>query len=610
MAAQKSMSDYINKAVERYSSLFKLPSHKTILTELFVVSLFFGIVISVPLKSYPYNLALGLTLGVILFALNLMADYLTHRGNPKADPVFNWRRCSALSLYSLLFWSILVSVGSVANLFSVGMWFRFFLLGFCAAVALRLLVYSAVSFAGTGRIILLAVVLPALNIVPVAYTALTWNAVQLDSSLLAFSALSIIVTSVTIFSFMFTINRVGKQIIGVNSLSVLKAFLATWTEDLNAPFEHLFARFSQERNIELSVLSFRDKKGNVKALMVVPAFHPGPFKNLGSSDLPYNIQKALESKMGENCVVSVPHGLSGHDLDLATQEENQLVLERVLKLSDVVDFGKDASPCLRIKKNGASVTCQAFNKCAFVTLTLAPETMEDLPVELNSAIAKVSKKNGLSTAIAVDAHNSIQGPFKIEEAIDPLEEAASISLQRVSESPVTDFQVGAAKVTPQGFSLKDGIGPGGVIALVVSVGKQTTGYITIDGNNMVSGLRERILSALSELGINEGEIFTTDTHAVNAVVLDARGYHPLGEAIDHETLIKYIKEATTKALANLEPAEVGWRTETVPNVKVIGEKQIQALCMLVDKASKRARNAAITILPIAAGVLAALLMLL
>ena len=604
------MNDYINKAVERYSSLFKLPSHGTILAELFIMCLFFGFMISVPLTSYPSNLAVGLTLGAILLALNLTADYLAHLGNPKTDPVFNWRRCSALSLYSLLFWSVLVSLGLAVNLFFAGIWFRFFLLGFCTALALRLLVYSAVSFAGIGRILLFAVVMPALNVVPVAYTALTWNAVQLDSSLLAFFGLSIIVTSVAIFSFMFVINRVGKQIIGVNSLSVLKAFLATWTEDLNAPFERLFARFSQERNIELSVLSFRDKRGNTRALMVVPAFHPGPFKNLGSSDLPYNIQRALESKMGADCVVSVPHGLSGHDLDLATQEENQIVLQRVLKLSDVADFGKEASQCFRIKKNGASVSCQVFNKCALVTLTLAPETMEDLPVELNSAIAKAAKKSGLSTAIAVDAHNSIQGPFRIEEALGPLEEASLMTLQRASKSQVADLQVGAAKVMPQGFSLKDGIGPGGVIALVVRVGRQTTVYITIDGNNMVSGLRERILSSVSEMGVDEGEVFTTDTHAVNAVVLDARGYHPLGEAIDHETLINYVKEATAQALANLEPVEVGWRVETVPNVKVIGESQIQALCMLVDEASRRARNAAITILPIAAGVLAALLMLL
>ncbi len=604
------MNDYINKAVERYSSLFKLPSHAVMLMELFVVCLFFGFMAGVPLKSYPYNLAMGLALGVILFALNLTADYMIHTTSPRTDPVFNWRRCSALSLYSLMFWSVILCVGVVADFSFPGIWFRFFLLGFCSALALRLLVYSAVSFVGKGRILLLSILLPALNVAPVAYTALTWNAIQLSLSMLIFIVVSIIVTAGAIFSFIFAINRVGKQIIGVDSMSVLKAFLATWTEDLNEPFERLFARFSQEHNIELSILSFRSKSGNVKALLVVPAFHPGPFKNLGSSDLPYTIQKALETKMGAECVVAVPHGLSGHDLDLATQEQNQLILQRVLKLSDVTNFGNGASQCVRIKKNGASAICQVFNKCALVGLTLAPETMEDLPAELNSAIVKSSKKNGLSTAIAVDAHNSIHGPFKIEEAISPLEEASASSLQRASKTKATDFEVGVAKVLADGFGLKEGMGPGGVIALTVRVSDQTTTYITIDGNNMVSGLRERILSAVTGMGVDEGEVFTTDTHAVNAVVLDARGYHPVGEAIDYETLINYVKEATAKSLANLEPAEVGWGNETVPNVKVIGESQIQALCMLVDKASKRARNAAITILPIAAGILAALLMLL
>jgi putative membrane protein len=604
------MNDYINKAVQRYSSLFKLPSHTTLLLELLVVCLFFGFMASMPLKSYPYNLAMGLALGVIVFALNLTVDYIVHTANPKTDPVFNWRRCSALSVYSLMFWSVVLCVGVAADFSFPGIWFRFFLLGFCSALALRLLVYSAVSFVGIGRILLLSILLPAMDVAPVAYTALTWNAIQFDFSILVFFVVSIIVTAGAILSFIFAINRVGKQIIGVDSLSVLKAFLATWTEDMNEPFERLFARFSQEHNIELSVLSFRRKSGDVKALMVVPAFHPGPFKNLGSSDLPYTIQKALESKMGVDCVVAVPHGLSGHDLDLATQEQNQLVLQRVLELSDVKDFGSGVSQCTRIKKNGASATCQVFNKCALVALTLAPETMEDLPVELNSAIIKSSKKNGFSTAITVDAHNSIHGPFKIEEAIGPLEEASSTSLQRASKTKAANFEVGVAKVMADGFGLKEGMGPGGVIALIVRVGEQTTAYITIDGNNMVSGLRERILSTVNEMGVDEGEVFTTDTHAVNAVVLDARGYHPVGEAIDHETLIKYIKEATARALANLEPAEVGWRTETVPNVRVIGESQIQALCMLVDRASKRARNAAITILPIAAGILAALLMLL
>ena len=96
------------------------------------------------------------------------------------------------------------------------------------------------------------------------------------------------------------------------------------------------------------------------------------------------------------------------------------MLERTLKLTEVSGFGADATPFSYIKRNGASVGCQVFNGCALLTLTLAPETMEDLPPELNRVIINAARKGRLSTAIAIDAHNSINGPFKVDEAVKPL----------------------------------------------------------------------------------------------------------------------------------------------------------------------------------------------
>jgi len=604
------MNEYIGKAVKRYSSLFTLPSHRTLLIELLATCLLSGILIATALQFSPYYLvALGLALGATLFILTIVSDVLIQLSSLRRDLVFNMRRCSALSLYSLLLWFVLILVGVITNFFYAEVWFRFFLLGFCAALALRLLVFSAVSSASVGKVAVFAVLMPILYTISVVYTAAMVTVFRLDASLLTFFFLSVAVTTIAVFVYVFSINRVGVEILGVSSFSVLKAFIATWTEDQNAPFENLFERFSQERNIQLSGLSFRNAKGMIKATMIVPAFHPGPFKNIGSSALPYMIQCTLENKL-RNCVVLVPHGLSGHDLDLATQTQNQIVLERVLRLSDVSDFGMGATPFLRIKRNGASVGCQVFNGCAFLSLTLAPETMEDLPPELNALIVEAAKKNGFSTAITVDAHNSIQGPFKIDEAIRPLEEAALASLEKASKHRPTAFHVGVARVVPKEFGLREGMGRGGIAALVVRVGDQTTAYITIDGNNMISGLREKILAALSEVGVDEGEVFTTDTHEVNAVVLNARGYHPVGEAMNQEVIIAYVKQATTDALANLEPAEVAWRTETVSGAKVIGEKQIEAMCMLVDKAMKRAKRLAVSVFPIAGAILAALLLLL
>jgi len=609
LTAKKSISEYIDKAVKRYSALFKLPSRKTLLVELFATCLLSGLLIAAALKfSLDYWMAFGLVLGTTLFVLTLVSDTLIGFTSLKTDPVFNLRRCSALSLYSLLFWLTLTLFGVVADLASPDIWFKFFILGFCVALALRLLVLSAVSFASVVKVAVFAILQPILYTVTVVYTVSVVGAFSLDSSLLVFFSISAAVTVIAVFVYMFSINRVGAEILGVGSFSLLKAFMASWTGNQNAPFERLFERFSQERNIQLAVLSFRNAQGVVKAIVIVPALHPGPFKNVGSSALPYAIQSTVESKL-KGCVVLVPHGLSGHDLDLAAQTQNQIVLERVLGLSNISDFGIGATPFLRIKRNGASVSCQVFKGCALVALTLAPETMEDLPPELSASIVEAARKNGFSTAIAVDAHNSIQGPFKIDEAIQPLQEAASASLEKASTYRPSSFEIGVARVVPKEFGLQEGMGPGGIAALLVKVGNQTTAYITIDGNNIVSGLREKILRALSEVGVDEGEVFTTDTHEVNAVVLNARGYHPVGEVMDQESLVKYVKQAATDALANLERAEVAWCTETVAGVKVIGEKQIEAMCVLLDKSMKRAKKLAVSVFPIAGVILAALLLL-
>jgi putative membrane protein len=605
-----SLNEYIDKAVRRYSSLFTLPSHKILLSWLLATCMVAGILTTNLFQLSPvYWLSLGLTIGLILFVLALASDFIIYSNSVKTDPIFNLRRCTALDLYSLVIWVVFILFGIISNLFVAGVWFKFFILGFCVALALRLLVFSAVSFAGTAKTIVFSLLQPVMYVVTVVYTASAISGFRAGASLLAFLFLSIIITAATMSLYIFSINQVGSEILGVGSFSVLKAFMANWTEDVSAPFERLFERFSKESEIRLSAVSFRNAKGMIKATVIVPAFHPGPFKNVGSSALPYAIQSALEKKL-RDCVVLVPHGLSGHNLDLATQTQNQIVLNRVLELSDISNFGASVTQFLRVKRNGASAGCQVFNGCALLSLTMAPETMEDLPSELNMLINEAADENGLSGAIAIDAHNSIEGPFKTDGAIKPLQEAATKGIERASKCKQTTFQVGAAKVTPKEFGLQEGIGPGGIVVLVVKVEDQTTAYVIIDGNNMISGLREKILNALHEDGVKDGEIFTTDTHMVNAVVLTARGYHPVGEAVDQEILIGYVRRAAMEAVRNLEPAEVGWRTCTVQGVKVIGGEQIEAMSTLLDKAMKRAKKLAVSVFPIAGLILAALFLFL
>ncbi|UCE44488.1 MAG: DUF2070 family protein [Candidatus Bathyarchaeota archaeon] len=596
MDSTNSLSAYMGRMVKRYSSLFTLPSEKEIILYLCVLCVVWGVLAILPFQLSLGGFALGLILGISLFLINLSSNFVISRLLLAGDPIFDYRRCSALSFFSSLTWLGITILGSILSLLLENpiVWIKLFLLGSCAVLMLRWTVLSTTSFANSGRVSLSAVLPPALSVV---FMLLMASAIgfRVTPFLFLFMPLSIIVIGLAIHLFTFLIDRTGKKMIGIPSLSLFKAFVASWTEDLNMPLEKFFERLGDKRDVELSLLAFRGDKA-MKAMIVVPAFHPGPFRNVGSSLFPSMVQEALEKKL--RCAVSVPHGLFGHDLDLSSQAQSLKVIASVLDYVEFPSFETRATPFVRVERNEASASCQIFGDYAFVTLTLAPEMMEDLPEGLNSAIVREAKKRGLSPAIIIDAHNSIDGQFNLEKAVDPLRMAAVASLEAALSCQRCPFLVGASRVVPEEFGVEEGMGPGGISVVVLEVDTQKTAYVTIDGNNMISGLREKILSTLRELGIDEGEILTTDTHAVNGVVLTPRGYHPIGEAMDQSKLIKYAIEAVTKALNSLEPAKVSWYTKTIPEIRVIGEKQIEALCALTEKAAEQAKRLALTLFPV------------
>jgi putative membrane protein len=522
----------------------------------------------------------------------------------RKDPVFNLRRCSALSIFSCLTWFAIIFLGSLISVFLENpvIWAKLFLLGFSFVLILRLLVFSTTSFAGREVVFLSSIFQPALCIIPVF--SMSSVIIILVADFFVFSAIFILIAVLAVSLFTFLVNRVGRRIVGVASLPLFKAFMANWTENLNAPLEGFLEKLGYEQDVKLSLLAFRTG-GKTKAVMVVPAFHSGPFRNVGSSLLPYMIQNALENKI--QCIVSVPHGLAGHGLDLSSQLQSEKVVEKILGSVDFSLSHSKATPLIRSQNKGASASCQVFGDCAFLTLTLSPKTMEDLPQELHVIIANEAEKRGLSSAIVVDAHNSINGSFNLSEALEPLKKAALSSLKQALSCERASFEVGAAKIVPEEYGVKEGMGLGGISVIATRVDNRTTAYVTIDGNNIISGLREKILSSLQEIGIVDGEVLTTDTHSVNGVVLTARGYHPIGEAMDNAKLISYIQQAAKKALSNLEPAEVSWCMETVPNIKVIGEKQIEVLGLIAEKTAKQAKKLAVSLFSATGVLLIALL---
>jgi putative membrane protein len=344
----------------------------------------------------------------------------------------------------------------------------------------------------------------------------------------------------------------------------------------------------EDADIEVTLLKFDADKP--KTAIIVPQVHPGPFKNIGSSLLPSLLKKGYDTQF--SCNSCVPLGILGHELDLASQPQNHKIIAKVLAAAEFEAKAALASPMVRATDGVAIASCQIFGDTVFLSFSLAPETTEDLPQDLGQLVNEEARKLGLKNAVVVNTHNSLSEVVDTAMHLGELERAASECLRKAVAQPPKPFRVGSATVYPTEFTLKAGMGLGGITAVVFELENQKSAYVVIDGNNMVPHLREKILDVLSGLGFGASEVFTTDTHAVTASVTGRRGYHPVGEVMDHSVLIRYISEVAKKAEASLEAAKAGCRTFTVTKVRVIGEERLKSVTTLIDEGIKKAKQVA------------------
>lgn len=548
--------------------------------------------------------------GSLFFITTLFVDYVTSKLLFKHDIVLSdFRKIIFLSITSFIFFVVFIMSSLFFRYLCLCIYIKVLSLGLFATISFRLLIIDTISTTSKIFRIISSALQPTLLLLLSTVLAAAFRQEELYlTSLIYPLSLALTFSVLGVWIFKRSLDVEGRRMIGTPSLEAARAFIINWIKDVKEPLEEILERISEERSVLISALIFRAKNTNkLKAIIIVPNIHAGPFKNVGSSLLPSMIKESLEREF--QCIVSVPHGISGHELDLPSQMECEKVIKELINsLKKPYSFSEKATRFFIVEKDEAKVGCQVFKDCIFMTLTTSPETMEDLPPELHDTIVKGALENGFSWAIVVDAHNSINGPPNMERSLTLLSEAARSALGKARHlKSFNGIKVGAGKLIPKDLGLKEGIGPGGITAIVVEVGGQRIAYIAIDGNNMVSGLREKILLSLKEIGIDGGEIFTTDTHAVSAVVINKRGYHPVGEAISHERIINDIKKVVYEALKDEEPVECAWLNINAQGIKVIGEKRISALSLLTDKVFRKAKKNTV-IFAILGALLAILLM--
>jgi len=600
MSAQPSLNSSMDSAKKHYASLFSLPSYERSLLMVAAIC-----IAGVTLTAYALTPTLNaVLLGIALFTITVLSDLVTCKVILRRDPIFIIRRTTAMSFYGWLLWLAFMALGAGLGYFFGGiLWIKLTLLGFGAVLTLRVIVVTATSEAPRWRQALSALLQPTLCI---AALIVFWQGISntIPLQVLPFAVLAPIISYSAVYLFLSSIDKLGKSY-GLPAMSLFRAFLLNWVTSMNEPLEKHLEQMGEDADIEVNLLKFDTAKP--KAAVIVPLVHPGPFKNIGSSLLPSLLKQNYEKEYGSKACT--PLGILGHELDLASQTQNHKIIKEVLSAAKFSSEASLASPFVRATDGVAIASCQIFGETVFLSFSLAPKTTEDLPQELGRLVAEEAKKYGLKHAIVVNAHNSLDDVNDTELHVEELKHAAVACLKNASALPKMPFKVGSASVFPQEFTQKQGMGTGGITAIVVEVEKQKTAYIVIDGNNMVPHLREKIQNSLTAQGFGEAEVFTTDTHAVSALVTGRRGYHPIGEAINHDTLINYINQAAKEADANLETAKAGSKQFVVPKVRVIGEERLNSISLLVDKALVKAKKTAAPVFGVE-GVLFVLLLLL
>jgi len=376
-----------------------------------------------------------------------------------------------------------------------------------------------------------------------------------------------------VYVFVRVIDRPWQRSLGVSVLDFIRGFVGHVAEG-SRELEDFFEKLGEEAIVPVTVLAFRRRDGTQKARFVLPMIHPGPMGEIGGGNFPVRVAEHTDG------LVFPPHATAGHDFNLVTEREVDSILEAIDAAQANLAYSAEATRSVRTRSGEASMLGQAFGDDALLVATYAPGFADDVEYGVGLSAAAEARTVGLDDVLLVDAHNSNNGlqgedlghvtPGS-QRAFDMIT-AAKQAGQRLSEAPTGPIRLGVAWERTDWDAL-DGIGPLGVRVAVVEVGDQHTAYVLVDGNNMVPGLRDRVVDAVTARGpIDVAEVMTTDTHIVNTVEAD----NQVGAAIDHGEFVATIERLVDAGVDDLEPVEAGLATERT-TVTVFGNDRTETL---------------------------------
>lgn len=463
--------------------------------------------------------------------------------------------CTVFSILISLFPILLIFEGIFPLLYSVSLGMIF---------AVRMIVLVAIADYRISRMLL-----PASTQSLVAMAAGTY---YFGTDFLIFTIFIHVLFGISVFLFLWLIERPLKKNFHISALNFINAFIAHNTDGSKA-LEDFFHDIGEEVFVPQTSFFF-SREGKKDVLVTIPNLHPGPMGEIGGGNLP----KILCYSFDEETLV--PHGCATHDFNLVSEDEIKKIVTAVNKSRDEISYSPCAGKSRRFEYKSVQVLAQPFGDSILMVTTRSPEMTEDLDYSIGLSI--MSEGHRLFPHVGfIDGHNCMV------DVTSPIMPASRLAFEYITASNIAmeetkkldsknEFEIGYCHYEVP-FSREEGFGDLGIQVLAAKVESQTTAYILFDGNNIEQGVREEIRNKILDI-VDECELMTTDTHVVNTM----SGKNPVGYRISVEDMMPHVISAVETAVGDLSPAKAGATTAWCEGVVVFGSQRISQLASTVN----------------------------
>jgi putative membrane protein len=611
------MSEDVQSTISLYKRLFSLPSDRTQVLIIIVSSLIVGGTTELLryLGGSPFTVMVflrGALRGLIITVPAAAVTLLAFRLGTRKGTILNWHRLlgviTSAVIVLLLIWFLSTLIGwgielifklhygplaggGIATMF----YLRNLILAGAFASAILLLIVLSTSRVGVTMGVLLSLAFPTTAMFmyvltePVPTQAI-FLIIYFLCALTFISASWILLTAV---------GRPLKKAFNVDGIHMFRGFLEVWMEDRADLMEESLTQIGEERTLPLSIIKFSTETKDPLFVQVIPGAHPGPFRNTGSSGLPTRIGEWGRTML--NAIASSPHSASTHDLNLVSKEEVERFMEMLKAAYSQTEPIKEMSQFSRASSGSIQAGCQIFGDTAVLLFTRSPIEMDDISLGVAEQIC-AEVKDLVKQCIVIDTHNCMsnlkESVYEDSELVPDLIKAAKAAIKMALKTKRGKPKIGVAQRRETGFTKGEGMGSEGITVSIIEVAGQKMAYVLIDGNNMVVGLREKLVHALVPKYVDVAEIMTSDTHQT-AAISASNGYSPIGELIPHKELTNLVIELVTDATSNLQLADVSLFHGVTNPLTVMGEGTVEKLTGLIPVSASVAKRGGITLYTIA-----------